>query len=334
MDIVTLLVGLLAAVYGAGLLVDGGSAIAKRYDIPTVVIGSTIVAFGTSMPELAVNISSALDGNTELALGNVLGSNLFNICAIVGIVCLLAPMTISSECASHDLPMCLIAAIVVGVCGNQIYLDKINYHELFLSDGLVFLCFLILFMRYVYGEAGASTADHAVALESGMSGGGEAADGGESEAAPHTMGKAIAFVILGLVGLVLGGEFIVDGASGIAHSMGLSDRVIGLLIVGPGTSFPELMASVAAARRNDVGMVMGNVLGSNILNIFFTLGITALILPIPLDLGLNSVVLINIAVTALLLGYLVFKKDMTLGRGMGALLVLIYGCYIAYALLQ
>ncbi|MDB4543028.1 hypothetical protein N9241_02175 [bacterium] len=143
-------------------LVDGGSAIAKRYNIPTVVMGSTIVAFGASMPELAVNISSALEGNTDLALGNLLGSNLFNICAIVGIVCLLAPMTISSECASHDLPMCLIAAIVVGVCGNQIYLDKIFYHELFLSDGLVFLCFLIFFMRYVYGEAGASTADHSV----------------------------------------------------------------------------------------------------------------------------------------------------------------------------
>jgi cation:H+ antiporter len=326
MDILTLLIGIAAAVYGAQLLVDGGSAIAKRYDIPTIVIGSTIVAFGTSMPELAVNVSSALEGNTDLAMGNILGSNLFNICAIVGIVCLVAPMTVSDNAISKDLPMCLIAAMVVGICGNEIFFDNINYHQLFLSDGLVFLCFLALYMRYVYGEAGAGSSDHAVAQQAGNS-------SDAQDAPPHAMAKSIIFVVLGLIGLVAGGEFIVDGATGVAQSMGLSDRVIGLVIVGPGTSFPELMASIAAARRKDVGMVMGNVLGSNILNVFFTLGVTALILPIPLDLALNSVVIINIAVTALIMAFLIFKKDNTMGRGMGLFLVTLYIAYIVYSLL-
>ena len=329
MGMLTLLLGIIAAVYGAKLLVDGGSAIAKRYDIPTIVIGSTIVAFGTSMPELAVNISSALEGNTDLALGNVLGSNLFNICAIVGIVCLIVPMTVDRGAIANDLPMCLIAALVVGICGNQIYFDNINYHEIFMSDGLVFLCFLMLYMRYVYAETRASAAHHDKAVVVGTSGAGEGED-----SALHSVGKSVVFVILGLVGLVIGGELIVDGASGVARSIGLSDRVIGLVIVGPGTSFPELLASIAAARRKDVGMVMGNVLGSNILNIFFTLGLTSLILPIPLDLALNSVVVINIAVTALILGFLIVKKDNTLGRGMGVALTAIYISYITWSLLS
>jgi len=141
MDILLLLLGIGLAVYGAHFLVDGGSAIAKRFNIPSLVIGSTIVAFGTSMPEFTVNINSALNGNTDLAFGNILGSNLFNICAVIGIVSLITPMVVGQDAASKDLPMALIAAAVVGICGNQIYFDRINYHELFLSDGLIFLFF-------------------------------------------------------------------------------------------------------------------------------------------------------------------------------------------------
>jgi cation:H+ antiporter len=328
MDILTLLAGLVAAVYGAQFLVDGGSAIARRYNIPTIVIGSTIVAFGTSMPEFTVNINSAINGNADLALGNILGSNLFNIAAIVGIVCLLAPIKVGEDSVAKDLPMCLIAAMVVGIAGNELFFDKINYHQIFASDGLIFLFFLAIFMRYVYAEASASAAHHQnVAQTSGMSGEG-------ADAAPHAMGKSVLYVIIGLVGLVAGGEFIVDGATGIARSLGLEERVIGLVIVGPGTSFPELIASIAAARRKDVGMVMGNVLGSNIINVFFTLGVTALIIPIPMDLALNTIVMVNIGVTALILAVVLMRKDRTLGRGMGALLLLIYLAYIVYSLVS
>lgn len=150
---------------------------------------------------------------------------------------------------------------------------------------------------------------------------------------PHAMGKSILFVALGLLGLVFGGEFIVDGATGIARGFGLSERVIGLVIVGPGTSFPELIASIVAALRKQVGMVIGNVLGSNIFNVFFTLGATALIKPVPLDLAMNSVVVINIAVTALILTYVGLSKSKTMGRGFGALLVIIYSGYIVHAII-
>ena len=327
MDILLLLLGIGLAVTGAHYLVDGGSAIAKRFNIPTLVIGSTIVAFGTSMPEFTVNINSALNGNTDLAFGNILGSNLFNICAIIGIVCLISPMVVGKDSASKDLPMALIAAVAVGICGNQLYFDHINYHELFLSEGLIFLLFFAIFMRYVYAEAASGSSHHARAITSGVTNTG---DGQE----PHAMSKAVAFVIIGLLGLVFGGEFIVDGASGIARRFGMAERVIGLVIVGPGTSVPELMASIAAARRKDVGMVLGNVLGSNIFNIFFTLGATALIMPIPLDLALNLAVIVNVAVTALLVAFVMLSKNRTLGRGMGLLLLAVYAGYITYSLMS
>jgi cation:H+ antiporter len=245
----------------------------------------------------------------------------------VGIVCLITPIVVGSDAVSKDLPMCLISAAAVGICGNQIYFDHINYHELFLSDGLMFLFFFAIFMRYVYGEASAASSHQAKAAKHGL------AISGDGEK-PHAFSKSIAFVAVGLVGLVFGGEFIVDGASGIARSLGMQERVIGLVIVGPGTSFPELIASIAAARRKDVGMVLGNVLGSNIFNIFFTLGATAIIKPIPLDLALNTVVIINVAVTALLVVYAGLSKNKQLGRPMGALLVAIYAGYIVNSLMS
>ena len=324
MDILTLLLGIAFAVYGAQLLVDGGVAIATRFGIPTLVIGSTVVAFGTSMPEFTVNIQSALAGKTDLALGNILGSNLFNIAAIVGIVALITPLAVSSDSRRKDFPMCLIGAVMIGIAGNQLYLDGIKYHELMLSDGLTFLLFFWIFMRYVYAEAAAGAADHHNAKKRA-----EPEDGGSG----LSMGRAGLYVLLGLVGLVFGGEFIVDGATGIARSFGLSERVIGLAIVGPGTSVPELVASIVAALKKQVDMVIGNVLGSNILNVFFTLGATALIAPVPLDLSLNTVVLINIGITAALTAYVRFS-DGSIGRPVGLLLVVAYVAYLTTAIMS
>ena len=327
MDILFVILGLAFAVYGAQLLVDGGSAVAKRFNIPTLVIGSTVVAFGTSMPEFTVNMHSALGGNTDLALGNILGSNLFNICVIFGIVCLITPLAVKKDAASKDFPMCLIAAIMVGAAGNQLYLDKINFHELMLSSGITFMCFFAIFMFYIYKEA-ASGASHQHAAAAGSSG--STKETGEMKTLSPL--KSIVFIVLGLSGLVFGGEFIVDGATGLAKNFGLSERVIGLLIVGPGTSFPELIASIVAARKGSADMVVGNVLGSNIFNIFFTLGATAIIHPVPLDLALNIAVLFNIAVTLLLVIYVWFSRQKQLGRGIGVFLLLSYVGYIIHAL--
>jgi cation:H+ antiporter len=327
MDILYVILGLVFAVYGAQLLVDGGSAVARRFNIPTLVIGSTVVAFGTSMPEFTVNMHSALSGKTDLALGNILGSNLFNICMIFGIVCLITPLAVKKDAASKDFPMCLIAAIMVGVAGNQLYLDKIKFHELMLSSGITFLCFFAIFMFYIYKEAASGTA-HQHAAGAGSSGSAEET-GQDKTISPL---KSIVFIVLGLAGLVFGGEFIVDGATGLAKNFGLSERVIGLLIVGPGTSFPELIASIVAARKGSADMVVGNVLGSNIFNIFFTLGATAIIHPVPLDLALNIAVLFNIAITFLLVIYVWFSRQKQLGRGIGVFLLLSYVGYIIHAL--
>jgi len=325
MDILYVILGLVFAVYGAQLLVDGGSAVARRFNIPTLVIGSTVVAFGTSMPEFTVNMHSAFSGKTDLALGNILGSNLFNICMIFGIVCLMTPLAVKKDAASKDFPMCLIAAVMVGVAGNQLYLDKIKFHELLLSDGITFMCFFAIFMFYIYKEAACGASHQHVA------GGGAAT---EDASAKNTISpfKSIVFIVLGLAGLVFGGEFIVDGATGLAKNFGLSERVIGLLIVGPGTSFPELIASIVAARKGSADMVVGNVLGSNIFNIFFTLGATAIIHPVPLDLALNMAVLFNIAVTFLLVIYVWFSRQKQMGRGIGVFLLLSYVGYIIHAL--
>ncbi len=221
--------------------------------------------------------------------------------------------------------MCLIAAVMVGVAGNQLYLDKIKFHELMLSDGITFLCFFAIFMFYIYREAAVGASHHHVAA---------GAAGTEDVTQKKTISplKSIVFIVLGLVGLVFGGEFIVDGATGLAKNFGLSERVIGLLIVGPGTSFPELIASIVAARKGSADMVVGNVLGSNIFNIFFTLGATAILHPVPLDLALNLAVLVNIAVTFLLVIYAWFFSQKPMGRGIGVLLLLSYVGYIIYAL--
>lgn len=323
MDFFYLLLGIAFAVYGAQLLVDGGVAIATRFGIPTLIIGSTVVAFGTSMPEFAVNIQSALHGKTELALGNILGSNLFNIAAIVGIVALITPLAVSSQSRRKDFPMCLIAALMVGIAGNQLYLDGVQYHQIMLSDGLVYMLFLWIFMRYVYAEAAMATSNHNQA---------QIKSDPEHPVGGMSVARAVVYILLGLTGLVLGGDFIVEGATGIARSFGLSERVIGLAIVGPGTSVPELVASIVAALKRQVDMVLGNVLGSNILNVFFTLGITALIEPIPLDLALNTVVLINIGITAALVAYTRFSTR-SIGRPVGVLLVVAYVAYLTAAIM-
>ncbi|MDA9761709.1 hypothetical protein N9C84_01395, partial [Desulfobacterales bacterium] len=222
----------------------------------------------------------------------------------------------------------MIAAIMVGVAGNQLYIDKIKYHELMLSDGITFLLFFAIFMNYIYKEA-ASGAAHQYAAGAGRAGSEDEPD----EIKTLSPLKSIVFIVFGLAGLVFGGEFIVDGASGVAKNFGLSNRVIGLLIVGPGTSVPELIASIVAARKGSADMVVGNVLGSNIFNILFTLGATALIRPVPLDLALNVVILVNIAVTFFLVMFAWFSRKKLMGRGIGGFLVASYVAYIVYALM-
>lgn len=321
-----LIVAIILAVYSAKILVSGAISIAKRFAIPEFIIGAFIIGFGTSLPEFAVNIQAALEGNTELAIANILGSNLFNTCVTLGLLGLSGQLVINSDVRIKDAPYNLIAALMIAVCGNQLFLDHINYHQIMMSHALIFLCFFCIYVYYTLLEVkqGAPHKQplhkhHHQALKS---------DNNSSTA------KAFFYIIAGLIGLVLGGELIVSSAEKIAQLFGLSNRLIGLLIVGPGTSMPELIASLVALRSRSTALILGNIIGSNIFNVFFTLGITATIQPVPLDFSLNQAVLFNVLAAALLaITFWLVPKE-KISRITASLLLLIYVVYTVLAIYQ
>ena len=321
-----LIVAIILAVYSAKILVSGAISIAKRFAIPEFIIGAFIIGFGTSLPEFAVNIQAALEGNTELAIANILGSNLFNTCITLGLLGLTGQLVINSDVRIKDAPYNLIAALMIAVCGNQLFLDHINYHQIMMSHALIFLCFFCIYVYYTLLEVkqGAPHKQplhkhHHQALKSDNS---------------SSTSKAFFYVLAGLVGLVLGGELIVSSAEKIAQLLGLSNRLIGLLIVGPGTSMPELIASLVALRSKNTALILGNIIGSNIFNVFFTLGITATIQPVPLDFSLNQAVFFNVLAAALLAISFWFVSKEKISRITASLLLLIYVVYSVLAIYQ
>ena len=315
-----LIAAILLAVYAAKLLVDGGVAISHRLGIPQFIIGAVVIGFGSSMPELAVNVKAATSGETGLALGNLLGSNLFNLCFTLALVALITPLAVGRDSRVKDLPMHFIAALMIGVCGNQLYFDHIDYHQIMLSHGVILLCFFAIYLYYTALEV-ADHSPHKKPLH-------QSHHKLVQQETILSTSKACTLIIIGLVGLVAGGELIVEQALVIATNIGMSEHNIGLLIVGPGTSVPELIACLIAARQCNTDMIIGNILGSNLFNIFFTLGITAMITPVPLDLALNKVILIYIAVSALLVPMVWLSPKKQLGRVAAVLLLGAYAGYI------
>jgi len=321
-----LIFAILLAVYSAKILVTGAISIAKRFAIPEFIIGAFIIGFGTSLPEFAVNIQAALDGNTDLAMANILGSNLFNTCVTLGLLGLSGQLVINNNVKIKDAPYNLIAALMIAVCGNQLFLDHINYHQIMMSHALIFLCFFSIYVYYTLLEV-KQGAPHKLPLHKHHH------QAMTNEKSSGTL-KSFFFVIAGLIGLVLGGELIVNSAEKIAQLVGLSNRLIGLLIVGPGTSIPELIASLVALRAKSTALILGNIIGSNIFNVFFTLGITATIQPVPLDFSLNQAVLFNVLAAALLaITFWLVPKE-KISRITATLLLLIYCVYTFLAIYQ
>jgi len=306
-----MIVGFVPLVKGADYLVDGGSALAKGFNIPTLVIGLTIVAFGTSMPELVVNLFAASEGTADIAIGNILGSNIFNILGILGVSALVKPLTVKNSTTWVEIPLTLLAALVVAVLANDMLFNNASVGQAFLSmgDGLILLLFFAIFLAYTVHLALSGDFDDSLEIR----------DWGKV--------KSGFFILLGLTLLVLGGKIIVDCAVQAATSLGISERVIGLTVVAIGTSLPELATSVVAARKGNTDIAVGNIVGSNIFNIFFILGVTAVIHPVPLNPASNFDMVVNIAVTLLLIAFVFFPRGRSISRVEGGVFV---GAYVAY----
>lgn len=311
MNILLLLGGLVLILIGANGLTDGAASIAKRFKIPSIVIGLTVVAFGTSAPELTVSISSALKGSSDIAIGNIVGSNIFNTLMIVGCTALFAPIVITRNTLRKEIPLCILASIVLLICANDVLLDNATENMLSVTDGLILLCFFIIFLGYTF----------AIAF------GGNQETSAEEEIRVLPAWKSVLFILGGLVGLILGGQWFVEGASGIARSLGVSESIIGLTLVAGGTSLPELATSIVAALKKNPEIAIGNAIGSNLFNIFFVLGCSASIVPMRLGNITNFDLLALVAAGVLLWFFGLFFAKRTITRIEGSIMIL---CYIAY----
>lgn len=324
MDILLLIGGLLLILLGANGLTDGASSVAKRFNIPNIVIGLTIVAFGTSAPELAVSVSSALKGSADIAVGNVVGSNIFNALMIVGCTAMFAPIVVQRNTLLKEIPLCILASLALLIMGNDMLLDKSGENVISITDGLILLCFMAIFLSYTFAIARSGLTPSPE--KSGESDGPAAAEE-ETEIKEMPLWRSLIYIVAGLAGLIYGGQFFVDGASGIARSLGVSESIIGLTLVAGGTSLPELATSIVAALKKNPEIAIGNVVGSNLFNIFFVLGCSASITPLHLA-GINNtdlLVLVGSSILLWLFGVFFGKRIIT--RVEGAILI---ACYVGY----
>ena len=310
LSIIFFIAGIVLVILGADWLTKGASGIARRYGVSELVIGLTIVALGTSLPELVISVSSALKGSPGLSLGNVIGSNIFNGLLILGLTAVITPIRFNARMLTREIPFNLLASIVLLLVSGSMLVGGAQGEYVTRYGGLLLLCFLAVFVRYTFSIP---NDDDDEALEQ-----------------PMSIGKVLLFILLGLAGLIFGGNIFVNGAAELARLVGFSEAVIGITVVSAGSSLPELAVSLSAARKGNVGIALGNVLGSNILNIFLILGCCATITPISLD-SFSFVDFYVLLVSSLLI-YMVtrFGGKAVINRFEGALLVAGYVAYTTY----
>ncbi len=319
MDILMLIIGLALILLGANYLVDGASAIAKKAGLSDFIIGMTIVGIGTSTPEMVVSFASAIKGNADIAVGNVLGSNIFNILMILGITALFSPIRLTSNNVKKDIPFALLAAFVLCTFGCSTWLDNTTVNTISRVGGILLLSLFGVFMAYtIYSSSSNQAAD--------------TPDNSQGSIKATPVWKAILMVLGGLCGLVFGGDMFVNSASAIARSLGVSDAVIAVTIVAGGTSMPELASCLVAAFKKNTDQALGNVIGSNVCNIFLILGGSATIHPLVMS-GTKPLDLITLMIASLLVFIFAFTfKKKQIDRIEGALLVCIYIGFIALTL--
>ena len=299
-NVLLIVVGVALVLFGADKLTEGASALARRLNVPEIIIGLTIVAAGTSAPELFVSLVSALNGTPDMAVGNVVGSNTMNAMLIVGTAALVAPMVISPSTVKKDIPCSVLASILLAVLAFDGFLGRF--------DGIVLLLGFTAFMTYTLVQSKAGKDD--VVKES------------------SPVWKNILFIVFGLAGLVVGSNLFVDSASDVALSLGISEAVVGLTIVAGGTSLPELATSVVAARKGQSAIAIGNVIGSNVFNILLILGLTSAITPLEIE-GITTIDM-AVMLLSVILVWLFSRTRYTVERWEGGLLLVIYIGYLVW----
>jgi cation:H+ antiporter len=309
--------GFVVLIKGADLLVQGASSIGKKFNLSPLIIGLTIVSFGTSLPELLVNIMASFSGSAELAIGNVFGSNVANVLLILGVTAIIQPLPITRNTYFSEIPFSLVATLLVGFLANaSIETQGIANGGLLLSsfDGYVLLFFFSLFLGYVY----------IVSKQN------EGIEAKQTEVKEETWVKSIGYIIIGIMGLYFGGQWVVDGAIEIAVIFGLSETFIGLTVVAIGTSLPELVTSIVAAINKNTDIAVGNAIGSNIFNLLWILGLSAVIKPLPFEVASNmDVFMIIIASTFLIMAVVIGRKPI-ISRWEGMWFVLAYIAYMVF----
>ncbi|WP_026839724.1 calcium/sodium antiporter [Gillisia sp. JM1] len=308
-SLVLIVVGFAGLIFGANWLVDGASGLAKKYNIPDLVIGLTIVAFGTSAPELVVNSVASLDGLSDIVLANVIGSNNFNLFIILGIAGLVYPITVQSSTAWREIPISLIITVVLFGLANDFFINQNS--EISRLDGIILLISFISFLYYIFKQMKTE----------------------KTEVVPYIQKSNIkiwSLILIGFIGLIIGGKLVVDNSIGIATDFGISQKIIGLTIIAAGTSLPELITSIVAALKKNSDIAIGNVVGSNIFNILLILSISSLINPIKYNQIFNQDFAILIGGTVFLIIAMFTGKRKKLDRWEALILLAFYLIYTGY----
>ena len=313
LPIILLAVGFVALILGANWLVNGATSIGIRAKLSPLIIGLTVVAFGTSLPELIVNIFSCAKGSPGLAIGNIIGSNTMNILLILGVSAIIWPIDVSRVSIRRDIPAGFVATLAIALMANDFFMSKDNVVDVNWVEGIVLLLmgFAYLMLTVLKNNPQEETEDI-------------------QEAMPW--GKTILSLVFGIAGLYLGGELVSNNAQILARNWGMSESTIGLTVVATATSLPELITSIVAATKKNSGIAIGNVLGSNILNIFIVLGVSALITPLPFDLLMNKQLMILFAANILMLLFVFTGKGRKISRWEGTLLTLGYVGFMWFSL--
>ena len=322
MKLAILIVGFILLIKGADFFVDGSSSVAKRLKVPSMIIGLTIVAMGTSLPETAVSVSASITGNNELAVSNVVGSNIFNLMVVIGVCAILATVNVARETIRRDIPLSLICAGLLMLLGIVGLGDKTGM-TLGHLDGVIFIVLFACYIIYMIRTAmKASKEGKKVEIEGGS----------DEEIKLVSVPVSILFIIGGAIAIAVGGDVTVDAASRIASDLGMSQTLIGLTIVSIGTSLPELVTSIVAARKNEVDMALGNAIGSNIFNILMVLGIASAISPI--SIITENIIDLCVLIAFTICAWIFAGTKKKIGRVEGLCMVALYAAYAVYIIVR